>query len=77
MKITYMKLRTGRWGLRVSVAQGETVSQGESVTVTLKSGETKTAVVGRILWSGQQEDGSTLAFCEIGAADRPALTRIG
>jgi len=77
MKITYMKLRTGRWGLRVEVDAGESVSMGDTVTVALKSGETKNAVIGRILWSGETDKGTTLAFCEIGAAARPVLTRIG
>jgi hypothetical protein len=46
--ITYTKLKSGEWGLRV---QGS-VESGRRVTVTKKSGESKTEIVGKVIWSG-------------------------
>jgi len=54
MSASYTKLRDGSWGLRI---QGS-AQKGQSVIVTKKSGETKTEIVGKILWS--MENGITL-----------------
>lgn len=51
---TFAKLNDGRWGLR-----GKGLKTGQKVTVTKRSGETKTCVVERVLWCGQ--DGTQLA----------------
>jgi len=53
--VTYTKLRSGDWGLR---GPATILSEGASVTVTKRSGETKPATVGRVLWSG---DGVAIA----------------
>lgn len=45
---TYTKLRDGSWGIRATAA----VSPGSLVTVTKKSGESKSETVDRIVWSG-------------------------
>jgi hypothetical protein len=45
---TYTKLRDGSWGIRAT----EAVTAGQSVTVTKKSGESKTELVRNVLWSG-------------------------
>ena len=65
---TYTQLRDGSWGVRVS----GTASAGEIVTVTKKSGETKTERIGRVLWSGRDSrTGSTISLCSIAnATDR-------
>lgn len=54
MAATYTKLKSGNWGIRVVGS----VRDGQSITVTKKSGETKTETVSRVVWSG---NGITLA----------------
>jgi hypothetical protein len=49
--ITYTKLRNGEWGVR-----GEGLVVGQTVTVTKKSGETKTEKVAQILSHSLDED---------------------
>jgi hypothetical protein len=44
---TYSKLRDGSWGVRVAGP----AKAGAAVTVTKKSGETKTETIGRVLWT--------------------------
>jgi len=46
--ITYTKLRNGSWGLR---GPASALRAGAQVTVTKRSGESKTVRVGRVLWS--------------------------
>lgn len=53
---TYTKLRDGSWGIRAPFP----VTAGQAITVTKKSGESKTEKISRVLWSG---DGIT--FCAI------------
>ncbi len=53
-KITWTKLRNGSWGIK-----GFDLTEGEQVTVTKKSGETKTATVGKVIWTGT--DGMSIA----------------
>ncbi len=48
MSATYTKLKDGSWGIRSTSA----VQAGDQVTVTKKSGESKTETVGRVLWTG-------------------------
>lgn len=45
---TPAKLRNGNWGARVKGA----VSEGEEVTITIRSGKSWTARVTRVLWTG-------------------------
>jgi hypothetical protein len=69
MKVTFSKLHSGKWGLRVSVGKGESVSVGDRVEVIRKDGSTDRAVVGRIVWSGDDRDdpNGKVALCEIAA----------
>lgn len=61
MAASYTKLKSGGWGVRV---EGQ-VKEGDTVTVTKKSGEKKQETVSRVLWRG---DG--VAICEVGEARR-------
>lgn len=49
--IGYAKLRSGDWGLRGPV---ELLIEGQVVTVTKKSGEEKSEVVGRVIWHNEE-----------------------
>lgn len=62
---TPAKLRDGSWGARI---QG-TVSVGDTVTITAKSGKSWSARVTSVVWSGQ---GVTLAATA--SMDRPTTT---
>ena len=53
---TYTKLQNGDWGLR-----GAGIVSGQIVTVTKKSGESKSETVGRILWQGDDVVLATIA----------------
>jgi len=46
--ITWTKLRDDSWGIR-----GAGLIEGETVTVTKRSGQTKSVMVGEIVWTGQ------------------------
>ena len=61
MKTTYSKLRDGSWGVR-----GIDLKEGQSVTVTKRSGETKTETVGKIVW----RDASDLCVATIAGKER-------
>jgi hypothetical protein len=60
---TFTKLRNGGWGLR-----GKNLAEGDTVTVTKKSGQTLTLTVGRVLWTGK--DGTCLAEKGVSVASR-------
>ena len=47
-KTTWKKLRSGDWGI---VGPAADIVEGQTVTVTKKSGEAKTVTVGRVIWS--------------------------
>lgn len=47
---TYTKLQSGAWGVR---GEGSPPAVGARVTVTKKSGETKTETIECVVWSGQ------------------------
>ena len=67
MKATYTKLRNGNWGIRVEGS----ARKGDTITVSKKSGETKTEEVSAVVWSG---NGITL--CAISQHDsRPRYRR--
>lgn len=55
---TYTKLRDGSWGLRVEGSARE----GQRITVTKKSGETKTETITKVLWNG-----NGISLCAIAA----------
>ncbi len=46
-EVNYTKLKDGSWGLR-----GAGLTEGTSVKVTKRSGQTKTETVGHVVWSG-------------------------
>jgi len=48
-----IKLRNGSWGARVT----GTVTTGDRIQVTAKSGKTWTATVSRVVWSGKDANG--------------------
>lgn len=48
-KVTYKKLRNGDWGI---VGPENMIAQGAVVDVHKASGEVKTEVVGRVIWTG-------------------------
>lgn len=45
---SYTKLRSGEWGVRSTTP----IEAGQVVSVTKKSGETKTETISKVLWSG-------------------------
>jgi hypothetical protein len=47
VKVSYTKLKSGEWGIRAESA----LTQGATVTVTKKSGETKSEIVGTKVWT--------------------------
>lgn len=57
--ISYSKLRTGNWGIRSTTK----VVEGQSVTVTKKSGESKSETIQKIVWT----DNAGVWLCAIGA----------
>lgn len=51
-EITYSKLKkSGKWGIRSNVP----LTEGQQVTVTLKSGETKTETVEKVVFANESE----------------------
>lgn len=48
-KVTYAKRQDGTYGLRIT---GFYPTEGQTVTVTKKNGETSSATVGKITWQG-------------------------
>lgn len=48
MSATYTKLKDGTWGIRST----SKISDGQTVTVTKKSGESKRETVGKVIWTG-------------------------
>ena len=65
MVITYTKLRDDSWGIR---AEGVTLTSGQVVSVTKRSGESKKETVGKVLWTG---DGITLATITVTTVSTP------
>ncbi|GAA2183342.1 hypothetical protein GCM10009785_26570 [Brooklawnia cerclae] len=61
--ITWTKLRSGSWGIK-----GHGLVSGETVTVTKRSGETKSATVGKVLWTS--DDGVSIATVASSTASR-------
>jgi len=48
MNATYTKLKSGEWGVRAT----SEVKPGDRLNVVKKSGEAKTEVVDRVVWTG-------------------------
>lgn len=67
-QITWTKLRNGSWGIK-----GFDLTEGEQVTVTKKSGETKTATVGKVIWTGT--DGLSIATVATATHSHSTYTR--
>lgn len=66
MKVTFTKLKSGDWGLRI---EGGTVREGQAVTVAKKDGTSDSKTVGKVLWTGNgvtlatiSSDGSSYSF---------------
>jgi hypothetical protein len=57
MATTFTKLRDGSWGLRIEGS----AQNGQSVTVTKKSGEQEVKQVGKVLWTGNGISLATIA----------------
>ena len=51
MTVTYTKLHSGDWGIRIQ-GHNVAVQEGTVMTVTKKSGEQKKEIVSRVVWSG-------------------------
>ncbi|MCI1962822.1 MAG: hypothetical protein LKJ18_01815 [Ancrocorticia sp.] len=66
-QITWIKLRNGSWGIK-----GFDLTEGEQVTVTKKSGETKTVTVGKVIWTGT--DGLSIATVATATHSRSTYT---
>jgi hypothetical protein len=68
---TWTKLNDGSWGIR---GDANTIRQGATVTVTKKSGESKTVQVAHVLWTG-----NGVAIAKVGtptAAPRRSSSRM-
>ena len=58
---SYTKLKDGTWGIR-----GAGLVEGTTVQVTKKSGETKSATVGQIIWTGaDKKTGAVISLARI------------
>lgn len=58
MKVTYSKLNSGDWGVRVVLDEPfeEFPEPGTEVTVTKKSGETSQRTVANKVWEGEDAE---------------------
>jgi hypothetical protein len=66
MAASWMKMRDGSWGVRVPGG----ATAGQSVTVTKKSGESSTVIVGKVVWSG-----NGVALCAVKGEERSQPSR--
>lgn len=55
MKASFMKLRDGSWGLRITHAPNEVVQPGTSVTAFRKDGSAESKTIGMVVWSGDDK----------------------
>jgi hypothetical protein len=68
-EITYSKLKkSGKWGIRSNVP----LKEGQQVTVMLKSGETKTETVEKVVFANESEGVWIAAIRESRQAAKPA-----
>lgn len=61
MQATYTKLKSGAWGVRVQGA----VTAGQVVTVTKRDGSSRSEMIERVLWSG-----NNICLCAITSTQR-------
>lgn len=61
--VTFMKLRSGAWGVRV--VGGPEPRKGESLRVSRKDGSTDEVAVQAVVWRGRTDDCKSLFFCAI------------
>jgi hypothetical protein len=54
MKVSYTKLKTGEWGMRIEECD-EAPKPGASVTVTKRDGSKREEVMGSVVWSGKDK----------------------
>ena len=71
MIISYSKLRSGDWGVRV---QGARPLQGATLAVKTKAGATKSEVVERVIWS---DSAGVTHLCAVRASSRPRSPQRG
>ena len=65
MKVTPMKLRDGSWGVRIVANRVDPVElEGQTVTVSTRSGKTFTKTIAEVIYTGKNKFGSgCVAFC--------------
>lgn len=66
MAISYTKLKSGDWGVRV---EGQTVTVNQVVTIRKKDGTTKQETVQRVIWTG-----NGVQLCAIAATPSHRVT---
>ena len=62
-KATYTKLKDDSWGIRVPAQLNP--KAGTPVQVTKASGEVKSEIIDRVLWTGKAKDGQEVSLCTI------------
>jgi hypothetical protein len=71
---TYTHLRDGSWGIRVP----GTARENQSITVAKKSGDKKTEIVAKVLWTGRDSKTSqTISLCAIAGGNGQAGASAG
>lgn len=74
MEATYKQLNDGRWGVRAPAS----VVAGQAVSVRKKSGEVRTEVVSRVLWTGRDSrTGEQISLCAIAGSGSSGGARSG
>lgn len=69
MSATYKPLRRGDMGLMV---RGQRPEPGDEVTAVTRAGDERAETVGRVLWSGTDDDGSPIHICTMERETRGA-----
>lgn len=59
---TYMMLNDKSWGVR---AKGHIPGVGDKVIVNKKNGTSKYETISKVLWQGNDDDGTLVAICTI------------
>lgn len=67
----YTKLKDGSWGLRLTGPEVQ-LAEGDSVTVTKKSGATKTETIDELVWSGKDKSGQAVVLTTMVKKAKPA-----
>jgi len=58
--ISFTQLRSGDWAIRISGRHVGRYNEGDTVTVEMKDGNTKDAVLGNFIWDGEDRDGNAV-----------------